>query len=155
MALNTCEMWSNGIKKNSFFFSNYEKLPGAGASLASRDPGGKIKIRRAKVFAEMQRLFLAKSQIFRPKAGDLQTNKKKIRRNTKAFSGRNRKFYRFFRPKYQLLPPKKIPWGGRKKSGGHCPPAGDAPGPAASPPHHRLWFVLITVHFLTQTRLPI
>ena len=76
--------------------------------------------------------FWPKSQIFRPKAGDLQKKKKKgFCRTPKAFSGQNRKFERFFSAqKHQLLPPKNIPRGSKKKiggekrkSGGHCPPA--------------------------------
>ena len=83
------------------FISRRRRKEGAKNTLIVRDvasfarSGGKIKIRGAKVFAVIRRLFLAeiKSQIFRPKAGDLQKKKKEgLRRNLKAFSGRNRKF---------------------------------------------------------------
>ena len=46
-------------------------------------------------------------RFFQPKAGDLQ-KKKVLRRNLKAFSGRNQKFKRFFRPKTGDLQKKKI-----------------------------------------------
>ena len=65
---------------------------------------------KKKVFAEIRRLFLAEIA------------------NFNVFSA----------PKHQLLPPKKTPWGARKKSGGQkqksrghcplCPPAGDVHG---------------------------
>ena len=67
----------------------------AGALPASRDRRGKNKIRGAKVFAEVRRLFLAEI-----------TN-----------------FNDFSAQKHQLLPTKKIRWGARKKSGRHCSPA--------------------------------
>ena len=82
--------------------------------------------------------FWPKSQIFRPKAGDLQKKKKKgLRRNHK-FSDKKQviskkkkvfaeirrlflaeiaNFNVFSAQKHQLLP-KKIPWGGKKKIGG-------------------------------------
>ena len=129
------------IFKKSVFGPNFGRVSrGAARGVATRQlreiRGDKIKIGGAKVFAEF---FWPKSQIFRPKAGDLQKKeKKRLRRNPKALSSRNRKFYVFFAQKQQLLPPKKIPWAGKKKIGepktkiGGAlppqPPAGDAPG---------------------------
>ena len=84
----------------------------SGASPASRDRGGKIKIRGAKVFAEMRRLYLA--EIANKETG--------LRRNPKAlaFSGQNRKFQRFFRPKNTNL--KKYRGGGEDKNRGGIAP---------------------------------
>ena len=70
--------------------------------------GGKIKIRGAKVFAEIRRLFLPEIAIFPQKSRDL-------RRNPKTFSGQNRKFQRFFRPK---TPTQKYTVGGQEKNWG-------------------------------------
>ena len=67
--------------------------------------------------------FWPKSQIFRPKAGDLQNKiKKGLRRNPKAFSGEIANFNVFSAQKHQLLPPKKYRGGARKKSGGGIAP---------------------------------
>ena len=111
--------------------------------------GGIIKIREAKVFAEMRRLFLAdqnqviskkkkrslpksegffwpKSQIFRPKAGDFQ-KKKVFAEILRLFLAKIANSNVFSAQNHQL---KKYCGEPRKKSGGHCPPAppaGDAP----------------------------
>ena len=70
----------------------------------------------------MPRLFWPKSQIFRPKAGDLQ--KKKVFAEIANFNV-------FCAQKHQILPSTKILWGARKKNRGGIaplpPPAGDAP----------------------------
>ena len=51
-----------------------------------------------------------------------------ISKKKKAFSDGNHKFQRFFRPKKATSPSQKNTVGGQKrKSRGHCPPAGDAP----------------------------
>ena len=63
--------------------------------------------------------------------------KKGLRRDPKAFSGRNHKFKRFLRPKTATFFSQKNTLGGKNKSGGEgaktkiggqCPPAGNAPG---------------------------
>ena len=67
-------------------------------------------ISKKKVFADIRRLFLAEitnlNVFFRPKTGDLQ--KKGLRRNPTAFSGRNHKLKHFFRPKPGDLQKKKV-----------------------------------------------
>ena len=84
--------------------------------------------------------FWPKSQIFRPKAGDLQKKKKeKIFAEIRGlFLAEIENFNVFSAQKHQLFPPKKIPWGGQEKNRGGartkiggalppCLPAGDAP----------------------------
>ena len=81
------------LKTKSFF----ENIAFQGRRQLREIGRGKIKIRGAKVFAEMRR---PKSQIFRPKGlrrkkkGQKKKKRKKkgLRRNPKAFPGRNRKF---------------------------------------------------------------
>ena len=100
--------------------------------------GGKIKIRAAKVFPEMRRLFLAEITNF-PTKSRWSPEIKKIIIKKKVFADIRTLFLAeianfnvFSAQTHQLLSPKKIPWGARKKSGGqkrksgwHCPPAGD------------------------------
>ena len=96
------------------FFEQPAKCPRfqAGASPASRDRGG------AKLFhyswIGLGWSFNENQVISRTKKG--------LRRNPKAFSGRNHKFKRFFRPKTATSSSPKIPWGARNKSGGALPP---------------------------------
>ena len=57
-----------------------------------------------KVFAEIRRLFLAEIRNLNGFSGQIQVisikkKRKDLRQNPKAFSGRNQKFKRFFRPK--------------------------------------------------------
>ena len=100
----------------------------AGASPASRNRGSKIKIRGAKVSPKCEGFFWPKSQIFRPEAGDLQNKKKRSAEIQRLFLAEIANFNVFSTQRHQLLLPRKILWGEKRKSGGHCPsPAGDAP----------------------------
>ena len=107
-----------------------------------REIGGEggIKIRGAKVFAEMRKLFLAeitkrsspnsegffwpKSQIFRPCAGDLQ--KKKYSPKSKGFLWLKSQILTFFPPKNANFFLSKNHRGGQEKNRGgkneNCPP---------------------------------
>ena len=92
-----------------------------GASPASRDRGGaKLKSWGQRFSPKCKGFFWPKSQIFLPKAGDLQIKKKKkvfaeIRR---LFLAEIANFNVFSAQIHQLFSPKKIPWETRKKSGG-------------------------------------
>ena len=87
-----------------------------GASPASRDRGSKIKIRRAKVFAEMRRLFLAEITNFPTKSGDLQ--KKRSSPKSEGFFWPKSQILTFFPAKNTnyFLPKNTV--GGQEKNGG-------------------------------------
>ena len=106
---------------------------GASPALRDRRGGGKFKIRGAKLFHHfwigLRRSFSENQVIFK---------KKGLRRNREAFSGRNHKFKRFFRPKpATFFFPKNTVGGleinrgggggGQKRKSGSIAPAGDAP----------------------------
>ena len=72
-------------------------------------------------------------------------NKKGLRRNPKAFSGRNHKFKRFFRPKTATFSSPKNTGGARYKSGGQKRKLG---GVAPLPPRwRRAWKESVFVYF--------
>ena len=107
-----------------------------GVASFARSGKAKLKSGGQRFLPKCEGFFWPKSQIFQPKAGDLR--KKMVFAETEGFFWPKSQILTFFSPKNtQLLPPKKIPWGARKKlggqkrkSGGHChpcPPAGDAP----------------------------
>ena len=116
----------------------------AGASPASRDRGAKFKsggqrfslksegffwpksqifrpkagdLQKKRSSPKSEGFFWPKSQIFRPKAGDLQKVKRKkvLTKIRRLFLAEIASFNVFSAEKHQLLPPKKIPWGARKK----------------------------------------
>ena len=82
---------------------------------------------KKKVFAEIRRLFQAEITNF-PTKSRWSQKKKGLRWDPKAFSGQNRKFLRFFRPKTpsssqkNTVGGKKKIGGSKTKTGGHCPP---------------------------------
>ena len=87
-----------------------------GVASFARSGGGKIKIRGAEVFAEF---FWPKSQIFRPKAGELQKKKKKrSSRKSEGFFWSQLQILTFFSAKHSNFFLPKRPWGARKKIGG-------------------------------------
>ena len=133
--------------------------------------GGKIKIRGAKVFApnfsgrnhkfsdqkqviskkkmsspKSEGFFWPKSQIFRPKPGDLQKKKKAFAVFRRLLLAEIANFNVFSAQKQQLLPPKKIPWGARKKSGGK----NENRGGALPPRWRRAWCKILTMKTLTE-----
>ena len=89
----------------------------AGASPASRDRGGGAKFKSGGQRFSPAEFFWLKSQIFPPKAVDLQ-KKKVFAEIRRLFLAEIAIFNVFSAQKQQLLPPKKIPWGARKKSRG-------------------------------------
>ena len=90
--------------------------------------------KKKKIFAKIRRLFLAVIRNFNVFSAQKQeiSKKKGLRRNPKAFSGRNQKFKLFSGQKQQLFPPKKIPWGARNKSGRAKTKIGGAMPPCSS-----------------------
>ena len=106
-------------------------------SFARSDGGGQNLNQGGKGFRRNGKDFSVEITNFPTKAGDLQN--KGLRRNPKAFSGRNRKLSdqkqviskkkKISAQKHQLLHPRKIPWGRQEKNRGdknenrgHCSP---------------------------------
>ena len=94
--------------------------------------GAKLKSGGQRFSPKGEGFFWPKSQIFRPKADDLQKKKVfvEIRR---LFLPDIANFNVFSAQKHQLHPPRKIPWGGQEKNragknGNRGGIAGDAPG---------------------------
>ena len=110
--------------------------------------GQKQAISIKKVFAEIRRFFLAEITYLNVFSGQKQviSKKKGLRRYPKAFSGRNHKFKRFFRPKTALFAPKKIPWGARNKSGGQKRKSGGNAPPPPPPPRWRRACRVVCIH---------
>ena len=101
----------------------------AGASPASRDRGGEAKLKSGgqRFSPKCEGFFWLKSQIFRPKPGDLQKKKKVFAEIRGFFLAEIANFNVFSAQKHQLFPPKKIPWRARKKSGGQKRKSGGQP----------------------------
>ena len=81
--------------------------------------GAKLKSRGQRFSTKCEGLFWPKSQIFRPKAGDLTPPpKKRSSPKSEGFFWPKSNFNVFSAPKHQLLPLKKIPWGEQEKNRG-------------------------------------
>ena len=152
-------IWDVLVKKIWIYQNNVVKNHGQGRrQLREIGGGGEIKIRGAKLFhyswIGLRRSF-SKNQVISKKKGLRQSfsgqnqmippppPKKGLRRNRKAFSGRNHKFKRFFRPKPTTFSSPKIPWGARNKSGGKNENRGGIAPPApplATLPDQRVCF---------------
>ena len=105
------------LSRYGFFQSRSSRCRGV-ASFARSGRGGKIEIRGQRFSPKCEGFFWPKSQVFRPKAGDLHKKKKVFAQIRRVFLAEMINLNVFSAQKHQLLPPKKIQWGGKKKIGG-------------------------------------
>ena len=135
------------LSRYGFFQSRSSRCRGV-ASFA-RSGGGQNWNQGAKIFAEMRRLFLAEITSFPTKSRWSPIKKKVFAQIRRVFLAEMVNLNVFSAQKHQLLPPKKIQWGGKKKIGGAKTKIGGAKmkigghSPPLPPRWRRAWVVVM------------
>ena len=117
-----------GLSTNHHF-----SVAASGASPASRDRVGQNLNQGRKGFRRNPKAFSGRNHKFSAQKQVISKKKKAFAKIRRLFLAEIASFNVFSAEKHQLLPPKKIPWGGKKKIGGEKTKIGGAlPPPLAT-----------------------